>query len=69
METDRKVFLGQSCKMTVVINGKSLFYTVKKVLDISSDHITFVDKFDEKYRYALEYVKEIRTLSPKLKKK
>jgi hypothetical protein len=57
--------LGKKCKIVIVVDGKKLFYTVKKVIDISKNHISFVDKFGKTYTYSLEYLKEIHSIGMK----
>lgn len=55
-----KQLIGRSCKITINVDGRSLFYTAKEVLDISSTHILFKDKFDKQYSFRLQDVLEIQ---------
>lgn len=57
-----KQLIGRSCRLTVFLNGKSLFYTAKTVLEVSDTHITFIDKFNERYSYRLQDVIQIQDI-------
>jgi hypothetical protein len=60
-----KYVLGKRCKIVIEVDGKRLFYTVTKVLDISKNHISFIDKFGKSYTYSLDLLKEIHSVSIK----
>ena len=57
-----KEFLNKSCKLTINISGKLLFFTAQKVVDVSNTHITFIDKFDYQLSYRVEDIVEIQEL-------
>ena len=52
-----KDLIGEKAKLHIVKNGQDLFYTAV-VVDVTDQHITFVDKYNNKYVFLLEYVKE-----------
>ena len=54
-----KGLIGKSCKIEVDRNGKSLFYTISEVLDVTDTHITFLDRYNNQYTYRLQDVVEI----------
>ncbi len=54
-----KQYIGKQCKLHVQINEKDLFYTAK-IIDVTETHISFIDKFDEKYSFRLTDIVEIR---------
>ena len=56
-----KEYIGKKCNILVILNGKYLFYNVKKVLDVTEDHISFIDKFNNNYTYKKGDIAEINT--------
>jgi len=54
-----KQYIGKTCKLHIVVNGKDLFYTAK-VKDVSDTHISFIDKFGEDYTFRMTDIVEIR---------
>lgn len=56
-----KEYIGKKCNILVVANGRYLFYNVKKVLDVTETHISFIDKFDNNYTYMIKDIQEINT--------
>lgn len=57
-----KDLIGRSCKLTVELRHKSIFYTVKKILDLNDTHIRFVDKFNKEYLYNRKQILEIQEI-------
>ena len=51
-----KHLIGKGCTIRLNVDGSTLFYTVKEVLDVTTLHISFVDKYDETYTYLLSDV-------------
>ena len=49
-------WIGKSCVLTVELDGRKLFYTVKLVTDVSGSHISFIDKYDERLSVRLSNV-------------
>lgn len=49
---------GKSCKLTIEVNGRVLFYTAKQVTDVTDTHITFIDKFNEVLSFRLKDIVE-----------
>ena len=58
-----KEYKGKSCNILVVLKGKYLFYNVKKVLDVTETHISFIDKFGNNYTYKKEDIAEINKMN------
>jgi hypothetical protein len=48
-----KQLIGKSCKITIKdpVNGRILYYTVRRIIDISDTHINFIDKFGFEFCY------------------
>ena len=57
-----KQLINRSCRLTISLNSNILHYTVKDVLEVTDTHITFIDKFDEKYSYRLQDVIQIQDI-------
>ena len=57
-----KHLIGKSCKITMEINGKTLFYTVKKIISVSDTHISFIDKFNETLTFRQKDVVEVKQI-------
>lgn len=55
--------LHKSCKLTLKVNNKILFYTVQEVTSVTETHINFVDKFGEYYMYRIEDIVEVSGVS------
>jgi len=55
-----KYLIGKSCRLTISLNGKNLFYTANKVLEVTATHITFIDKFNKQFCYRLQDLVEIQ---------
>lgn len=51
--------LGKSCKLTLRVNNKLLFYTVQEVTSVTDTHINFKDKYNELYMYRIEDIVEV----------
>ena len=54
-----KEYIGKACNILIILKGRYLFYNVKKVLDVTENHISFIDKFGNNYTYRKENVNEI----------
>ena len=52
-------YIGKKCNILVILNGRYLFYNVRKVLSVTEEHISFIDKFNNNYTYKKENVAEI----------
>ena len=62
MEKKMKHLIGKSCKLTLDINSKQLFYTAKKVISISDTHISFIDKYNEMISFRMKDVVEVNNV-------
>lgn len=56
-----KQLIGHKCKLHIISKNKNLFYTAR-ILDMTSTHIYFIDKFNVKYIYNLNDIKEISSI-------
>ena len=54
-----KQFLNKQCKIHISVNGESLFFTVKKVIDVSDSHISFIDRYNKLWCFDKNQVKQI----------
>ena len=55
-----KRLIGRSCRVTINVKGKDLYYTITEILGVSDTHLTFEDKFNKIYSYRLQDVIEIQ---------
>lgn len=53
-----KHLIGKSCKLTLEVNNKILYYTVKQVTDVTETHISFIDKFDDVWSFRIKDIVE-----------
>ena len=49
-------WLDKPAKITIKIGGINLYYSAKKITEISGSHISFIDKFDKHYTYSLSHL-------------
>lgn len=53
-------FLNRSAFLKVRVDEGVLFFTAKKVTEITDTHITFIDKFDELQTFLISDIIQIR---------
>lgn len=56
-----KEYINKKCKLHILINHKDLFYTAI-ITNVTENHLSFTDKFNENYTFRLQDVIEIREL-------
>ena len=52
--------VGKSCKLWILEDGKSYFYTVKEVTRFKDPHLTFIDKFSKSYTFHKDRIMRIK---------
>lgn len=59
-----KELIGKSCKLLIDLGGggRPLTYTVSEVLDVSDTHISFIDKFGQRYSYRIANIAEVANI-------
>jgi len=57
-----KEFLDKSVWIKIKADNGFLYFTAKKVLEVSNNHITFIDKFDEMQMFLISDVVQIKEL-------
>lgn len=64
-DSHMKQLIGKSCRLSIrqPVTGKILFYTVKKVLNVTDTHILFIDKYDSEYSYRLQDLLQVQDIS------
>lgn len=55
-------WIGKSANITIKKDDKNLFFTAKMILSIDSEHITFLDKFNQPYTFHKSLVEEIQPM-------
>jgi len=57
-----KIFLNKYVYITILKDGKRLYYTCAYVTEITDTHISFIDKFhdDEPFYYNIEQVEDCK---------
>jgi len=51
-------YLNHPCRLHILFEGKNLFYHAKKVTEVTENHITFIDRFNNTYTFRLADIKE-----------
>ena len=59
---EMREFLNKSVWIKIKSDNGFLYFTAKKVVEVSDTHITFIDKFDEMQMFLISDVVQIKEL-------
>lgn len=57
-----KEWIGKSAKIIIIKDKIKLYFSAKMILDITQEHITFIDKYNFPYTFHKSLVEEIQPL-------
>ena len=57
-----KEFLDKSVWIKIKADNGFLYFTAKKVIEVTDTHITFIDKFDEMQMFLISDIVQIKEL-------
>jgi len=57
--------VGKSCKLWVLEDDKSYFYTVREVIKFDDPHLTFLDKYSERYTFHKDRIMRVKEVGDK----
>lgn len=55
-------FLNKRVKLSLNVNGAKLYYTAL-IIDATDTHFTFIDKYNNKYCFAIALVEEAQLIN------